>query len=144
MNEESIRAQLAEFKGELSRNEEEHEALLNLVKGLEGWLRIKTKSTTNAVLPMFPEMPLVVASRKSMAKGPISVSRAVHQVIKEARGEPLHVKEILRRVLELGAITEAKDKMAVVDLVAHSLRKRGKAPIERIGSRTWKWVGEVT
>jgi hypothetical protein len=73
-------------------------------------------------------------------KGTISFRQAVLTVIRDARGEPLHVKEILARTKKMGAITTAKDPHAITDLMSYSLMKSGE-PMKKVAGRTWAWTG---
>lgn len=74
-------------------------------------------------------------------QGTIGLVSAVLAVLREAKGEPLHVRDILPRALEKGAKTNARNPLGVVDMVAANLRRDGK-PVAKAGPRTWRWVGE--
>lgn len=139
MDEKSVRAQLDDVSRELDTLDERREVLLSLVRGFEGWLRLDGSRATTFPLPEPPSKP-----RESLTaqKGSVSVRSAVLQVIKDARGEPLHAREIARRMIALGAVTAAKDPPAIVDLVAGSLSKRDGLPIEKVAGRTWRWKVE--
>ena len=135
MDEGIVRKHLEEIRHRLNQLDEERDVLLNLLKGYEGWLRLK--GATNGHQPQL--MPARSADRFK-PKGTISLRRAILKVIREAGGEPLHSSAILTRVHSLGAVTEAKDPQAVVDLTAYSLQKGGE-PIEKCDPRTWRWIG---
>jgi hypothetical protein len=135
MDAKSVRSNLTEVTAQLARNEEEHEVLLSLVRGYEGWLRLNPDPTAQMAL-----LPLDVDPQRtgSQPKGSRSMRGAVLQVLKDARGEPVHGKEILARAYQLGAKTDAKNPLGAVDLMAHSLMK--SHPVEKVGPRVWRYV----
>lgn len=135
MDEQSVRSQLLEVRKTLARNEEEHEILLSLLNGFEGWLRLHANGRSPQLT-----LPLETTQARTAPRGEISLRSAVLQVLKEARGQPLHSKEILVRATALGAATTSKDPVAIVDLTAYSLQKGG-ATIEKTGPRIWHWAG---
>ena len=135
MDEESARKMLDEFKGQLAKNEEEREALIALVKGLEGWLRIHATITQQTLFE--GSLPA------GKPKGTVSLRRAVVEVLKEARGEPLHVKEIFRRVSAKGARTGAKSPLGAIDLTCYSILKYHPKALEKVRPRTWRWTEGV-
>lgn len=139
LDEDLVRQHLASVRAELARLDQEREAYLNLIKGDEAILRLRG-STPDL------QLHLSVVETKSTsaepANGAISFRGAMKRVLQEARGEPLHSKEILRRVLEMGATTNAQDPQAVTDLMGYSLKKSGY--VEKIAPRTWRWIGRET
>ena len=72
----------------------------------------------------------------------ISLRAAILQVLRESKGEPLHVKEVLQQVEALGAHVRSanNDKVSRVDVGIYGLKKQG-FPFERVGTRTWKYLG---
>ena len=125
MDEETIRTQLREAQASLERNTEEREAILAMVKACEGWLRTFAKRTlplpfASEPAPQ-PSQPRPRASNEP--RGEISMRSAVLKVIREAHGEPLHVREILHRARALGAETAGKNPEAIVDLIALTFRR---------------------
>lgn len=134
MDDAMVRTQLIEVQRALARNEQEHEVLTSLLKGYEGWLRLRgLEQLSFAVVPTRPS---------SRVKGSISLRAAVLTVLKRARGEALHTKEILLRARALGAVTEAKRPEGVVDLMARNWSKT--EPVKKMGRpRTWAWVGPM-
>lgn len=140
MDPSAIRQQLDEVRGALSRNEEEHEVLVSLMKGYEGWLRLNPEPQPS--FQMVPE-PVAKPGRnaskgRNATKGTQSFRSAVLQVLRAARGEPLNVREILIRVTALGAVTGAKNPLGAVDLMAYSLAKNH--PVFKVGPRTWRYI----
>jgi len=133
MEEESARKMLDEFKGQLARVEEEREYLISLVKGLEGWLRVH--ATKNGALPQ----PSLFEVMRRKPKGTVSLRSAVMDVLKEARGEPLHVKEIWRRAGAKGAQTASKSPLGAIDLTCYSILKYHPTALEKVRPRTWRW-----
>jgi hypothetical protein len=142
VDEAAVREQLEQVRVALARNEEEHEALVTIVKGFEAWLRLNTRPAVTLPLPVVAakienaKPPLA----RHAVKGKLSVRQAVLQVLKDARGEPLHAKEIARRVSEMGAVTSSKNPAGVVGLVANSLQTRDSQPIEKVAGQTWRWA----
>lgn len=106
--------------------------------GLEGVAR----ATGQRRPPSDPLYKWTVPHRPSRTKGTIGMVTAVLNVLKEAKGEPMHVREILPRALAMGAITESKDPANVVDLVAFNLRRDGK-PVEKVAAKTWRFIGDL-
>jgi len=134
MEEKTVREHLDEVKGALKKNEEEHDVLLSLLRGYEGWLRLHG---SNGVAQLVLVQPKAGAGKP---KGAVSFRSAVIAVVKEAHGEPLHTKEILKRALSRGATTEAKQPENITDLMCYSLSK--DYPIVKVGPRTWSWTGD--
>jgi hypothetical protein len=135
MDTKSVRSNLTEVTTQLARNEEEHEVLVSLVRGYEGWLRLNPD-------PQPPPQMIVMfepegRGSSSQPKGSRSMRGAVLQVLKDARGEPVHGREILARAIALGAATDAKNPLGAVDLMAHSLKK--SHPVEKVGPRVWRY-----
>lgn len=135
MDAKSVRSNLSEVTAQLARNEEEHEVLVSLVRGYEGWLRLNPDPQ-----PPTQMIALFEPDRKnpgSQPKGSRSMRGAVLQVLKDARGETLHGREILARAIALGAATDAKNPLGAVDLMAHSLKR--SHPVFKVGPRLWRW-----
>jgi hypothetical protein len=138
MDEATIRRQLAEFKNRLAHMDEERDGLRKIVEGYETLLRAMSATETG------PE-PSPARSKRHGAKnapvGAVSMRSAITRVLYEASGAPLHSKEILARAEALGATTNAKAPLSVVDLVLLGLASRGR--VEKVAPRTWKWSGEA-
>lgn len=139
MDEKAVRRQAAEVKTELTRNEREHEVLLSLLKGLEGWLEL------NGSRPR-PAPHLLLSSADGQAKPPKlqevpSARGSVLKVIREAGGASLHVKDILEQVRQMGARVKEDNPAGMIDLMLYSLKK-SEYPVEKVGPRTWRWAGD--
>src|SRR6266567_3118642 len=52
MDEAIVRDQLEQVKAALVRNEEDHDALVSIVKGFEAWLRLNGKAGVTLPLPV--------------------------------------------------------------------------------------------
>ena len=138
MEEKTVRAQLEEVQRALSRTEEEREVLISLVRGYEGWLRIHgVREGPSQPLPLRKS----AGGRGRKPKGRISLRSAVREVLREAQGEPLHSRELARRVLERGAVSESKKPANVVALVALGLKRAGE-PVDKVAPNTWAWVAD--
>ena len=132
-DEVTVRGMLRDAQESLERIEQQREYLEAAIKSFEGWLRFEGRSNGSA-----PQLPmLVTGANKRTPKGPISYTGAVLKVLKTARGEPLHVKEIHRRATELGGVTNAASPEGVTDLICYSLAK--KQPLKKVAPRTWIW-----
>lgn len=131
MDAKTVEKQLEEVKARLRQIEEEREVLIRLVQGFEGWLRLHPPASQTS-------LPIAQVA----APPSISLQEAVLQVLKDAHGSPLHAREIYRRALDLGAVTNAKEPVNVTDLVAWQQAK--KHPIEKTAGRTWRWAGNGT
>lgn len=136
MDAASVRQQLREVNAELARLDQERDVLLTLARGLEAWLALHGGKDT----PDQPQLPLG-RGRSSKPAGALPLRAAILQVVRDARGQPLHAREILARTRAMGADTSAKKPESVVDLVAYSWKKRGE-PLERSGPMTWRWAGD--
>ena len=132
MDEGAIRKTLEELTGELDQLEARRQAILTAQKGLEALLGLRSKPEMQTELQLPTPNP-------TKQKGTRSLRSAVKQVIQDARGSPLHSKEILKRARAMGASTAAKDPVAIIDLVMSSLRRDG-GPVERTAPRTWRWT----
>jgi len=141
------RQQLREWNEQLSRLDEEREVLLSLVRGFEGWLRLHGDVALHAPVKAAPSIERPRTRRRTAPrpatslKGSISLRKAVLQVLREAHGEPVHVREILARIEALGAVTEAKNPLKIIDLIASGAKTRNHEPIERVSPRSWRWAG---
>ena len=135
MDEAIVREHLAEIRKALAGNEEEHEVLMNLLKGYEGWLRLhgETPSALQLGFSVNGE-----GKGKTAPKGKLSLRRAVIQVLQDARGMSLHASEMWRLVQALGVQTSSPNPVGVVDFTAHSLKRQGL--VEKTAPRTWRWT----
>ena len=132
MNENTVRQQLDEVKKEFERNEEEKEVLLTLLKGYEGWLRLHGASNGRASTIQLAASP--EKRRGGRPKGVIGFQKGEEQVLREARGEPLHAEEIWIRMQKLGVKSDAKNPLGLVTLTAKRL------PVEKVAPRTFRWA----
>lgn len=147
----TVRANLTELNERMAELKAEEEVVKNLIVGFEGWLRLNISNGRDAKQeraesPTRARTPSIKAASKSPRRtnrpaGAISLNRAVLQVIEQAHGEPLLTTEIYQRAQAMGASTQADKPAGVVDLMLYSHRDRGRKPIERIGTRTWRWIG---
>jgi hypothetical protein len=150
MDEPTVRKQLSELRDELARFDDERNVIVNLIRNYETWLRLRGKDVGSGppVVLRVPTIdatatvraPTLHAEDAPAAEGGPSFRGSVLKVLKDAHGEPLHAKEILRRVEAAGASTEAKNALSVVALAIRSLSKN--QPIVKAGPRTWRWAGQ--
>lgn len=147
MDETTVRKHLDDLRAELARFDDERSVLVNLVRNYETWLRMRGKDiggrdVTITPLPVTVKVstppPMLQVEDGTAEAGP-SFRSTVLRVLREAHGEPLHAKEILRRVEAEGASSNAKNKLSVVSLSIRGLSERH--PIEKAGPRTWRWAG---
>jgi len=124
MDEKTVREHLDEVTVTLRRNEEEHDVLLTLVKGYEGWLRLHGGRSNGQQEITFATAPY------------IGWHDAIRRVLKDAVGEPLHVKEIWIRAQGIGLKTKAKNPLGLVDLTCRRLHG-----VEKTDPRTSSWAG---
>lgn len=137
MDEQRVRAQLEEAKAELTKLDEKRDALVSFVHGHEAWLRVFSGGESTAPTQPSVSQPVALRRPRKTAIKPHGFNTTVLRVIREARGAPLHTREILRRVRDLGADSKGKDPIGLVDLVAYSLAKT--QPIVKVAPRTWAW-----
>ncbi len=70
--------------------------------------------------------------------GAISFKKGTAEVLKQARGEALHAKDIWERMQAMGVRSNAKNPVGWVN------RETGKHPnIEKDGPKTWRWAGPL-
>jgi hypothetical protein len=148
MDETSVRQTLSQLREELARFDDERNVVVNLIRNYETWLRLRGKDVGGGP-PIVIRAPTIDATAAVIGpvlrpvdapvEGGPSFRGSVLKVLKDAHGEPLHAKEILRRVEAAGASTEAKNPLSVVALAIRSLSKN--QPIEKAGPRTWRWSG---
>jgi hypothetical protein len=129
IDEHAVREQIRRIQDALHKNEAERDALLTMLRGAEAYLRARVNGQTD--LPV-PQVPLLEAV-------PQSLRGAILKVLRDARGEPLHVSEIWKRAQALGATSNASRPMSAVDLALYGAQNR--QPIERAGPGKWRWKG---
>lgn len=134
MDTTTVRQRLREATNELNGLEERRQALMSIIRGYEALVRLDGP-------PEIEQMPVPLAlDLPSRGKGSISFRGAVRQVLRDARGEPLHVREIFHRTQGLGATTMAKDPVKITDLMIYSLINREHEPIRKVAPRTYRWA----
>lgn len=133
MDETTVRENLQEVRTRLAHIDEERDVLLSLIKGYEGLIRLQAASNGDArQIPMVADDDRPTRGPKPL--GSVSLRAACVRVLREARGEPLHVKEIWMRAQILGAKTRSKNPHGVVELTC-----KGIPQAVRTQTRTWAW-----
>ena len=96
----------------------------------------------NSVASIIDEFEILLAAAEREDKPLMSLRAAILQVLRASKGEPIHVKEVLQQVEALGAHVRSanNDKVSRVDVGIYGLKKQG-FPFERVGTRTWKYLG---
>jgi hypothetical protein len=137
MDETTLRSRLREAYGELNQLDERREALTDLVRGYEKLIRL------NGLPPVENEQnnPTLSLPTPGRQKGTVSMRSAVQQVLREARGEPLHIREVYHRAQALGATSDAKNPVRITDLLIYTLIHRGGLPIQKVAPATYRWIG---
>lgn len=132
VDEAEIRRQLEDYKRRLGGIDDERAALIEVVRSLESLLKAVGRPDHVSEGPLtFPP----ARTKSSTPVGSVSMRSAVAQVMRDAKG-PLHTREVMSRAQAMGASTNAKVPLSVVDLVLLNLAKNGKA--ERTAPRTWR------
>lgn len=136
MDETSVRAQLREVQNALKVNEQEHEVLMSLLAGLEGWLRLPRRNTNASGMTSVssPE-----GHEDDVDPNRPSYRKAVLAVLQESPGQPIHTAELVKRVADKGARSNAKDVKGITDLNVLSLMKH-HPEIQKVAPRTWTWM----
>jgi hypothetical protein len=134
LDDETLRARLSETREELARVDDQRAALAELL-ALYG--RIAKARGVQDVRPTDGAKKVIVR-RRGKVIGTQSLRGTVREVVRTA-GRPLRTTEILELVRAAGADTQAKDPVAIMDLIMYSLAK--KEPVEKVASRTWRWTG---
>ena len=138
MDGQTLRQRLREATTEYSDLEARREALANIIKGYEQLIRLDGTPELPQAQPEAQTLPLPI---DGSAKGTVSFRSAVIRVLKDAHGEPLHIKEIYQRAVALGAVSGAKEPVRVTDLLIYSLIKRSQMPIDKTAPATYRWAG---
>lgn len=151
MDKGTVRANLNELNERMGELKAEEEVVRNLIVGFEGWLRLddakahgaeqEPPKPTSPTRPRANKAAVKSSERSNRPSGAISMNKAVLQVVERAHGEPLLTEEIYKRAHAMGAMTKSDKPGRVVDLMLYSHRDRGQKPIERTGTRTWRWTG---
>lgn len=149
MDERPIRETLDTLRLQLALVEQEHQALLSSIKGLEELLRIHSGSApvgtdaTQTHAARRRPVPPRQETGKFAQKGQIPLSTAIIRVLRDVgRGRAMHVNDIWIRAQALGAASSSKDKLSNVDSITKTLI--GKQPIQRVRSREYRWTGTLT
>jgi hypothetical protein len=138
----TIQNQLVEFRNRLARLEDERGALQGIIKGYEVLLKAGdpgyTSPSANSLGGGSPATITITGSVGGPATVSVSMRSTVARVLREANG-PIRSKDILDRARELGADTNAKNPVSVIDLYIRRLIADGK--VKKVAPRTWRWVG---
>lgn len=137
MDVQMIRRGLEETREQLARIEKEREVLLNLQKGFEGWLLIHEPTSAagedSSLVGSGGPMPKPVSRLRFRTKGDIPYVDAIRIALEEANGQSLTREAIAKRAAELGAKSEAKDILGLVDTMSKRIgAERGDGP------KTWR------
>ena len=148
MNSDAVRLHLREINDELARLDRQRDALIEAVRGLEGWLRASADAVVRSGDQTLTPAKVKSQIRRSKVgrgqpKGDIPMRVAILQAIRDARGQSLSTTEILARARAMGAVTDAARPERTIDLTAYNWQKAGQ-PIERTGRQQWRWIGDVS
>ena len=130
MDRAALQKQMEEVRDLIAKNEREHEGLLALLKGFEGWFRLNPE---DGVSPAQLEFP--APGRGVTPLGTMSFNKGVVSVLKQAHGEPLRDVVIWRRMQALGVKSNAENPVGWVNREATK-----HAKIEKAGPKTWRWI----
>lgn len=127
---------LVASKEELRKMEDQLDNLISTLQGIQ-------KQEPFVVPPPAArrrQRSTVVAHRPG-PKGNISMAQAVLEALQEAAPEAVHCQDLYDQAVARGASTTSDKPAEAVDLLLYKQRQRG-IPIEKVGKRLWKWVGE--
>jgi len=134
LDEATIRRQLEDYRGRLARIDDERSAVTDVVRSLESLLKaVSPPDHKSEGPPTFP----ATRPRSSTPVGSVSMRSAVARVMRSAK-RPMHTRDVMAEAQKLGASTNAKVPLSVVDLVLLNLAKKGN--VERVAPRTWRWT----
>lgn len=139
MDAKTVRGQLEEVTDRLTALDAERDVLMALRTGLEGWLALAGTGRTNGQATLDLVEPHRPAGKPV---GSVSLRSTILPILRGAGGSPLTTHEIMVRARAKGADSAAKDPEGVIDLILYTLKKRSHAPVERLGPRKWRWIGE--
>lgn len=114
-----MRKQMESIRSELNVLDSEREVLENLLTGYESWFRLHPDS--GACLSR--QLPLTSMSFKD----------GLLEVLRQARGQPLHAKEIWHRMNAMGVTSNAKRPEGFVSMHANKIEG-----IEKIAPATFR------
>ena len=122
MERELMRRQMESVRSELNRVDADREVLEGLLKAHESWFRIHPENGANPPTTP-PQLPL---------EG-ISFKEGLLAVLRQSRGEPLHVKEIWHRMREMGVSSNAKRPEGFVSMHANKMDE-----VEKVEAATFR------
>ena len=138
MDKEDMRCQMEAIRDELTRNEEEHKALMDMLRGYEAWFRLHSKDNSQQLAMKVGKASEVGESRSRGGKplGDLSFRKGLIAVLTESRGEPLVDTEIWGRMQTVGVRSKAKNPVGFISMTARQVPH-----IEKLDSHTYRWIG---
>ena len=132
---EDMRQQMETIRGELARNEAEHKALMDMLRGYEAWFRLNSRNGSQ-------QLELKVnknGGRRGKPLGAIGFRQGLLTVLREARGELLVDTEIWARMQTVGVQSNAKNPVGFISMHAGQARD----VVEKVDSHTYRWIGKI-
>lgn len=146
MDTSSFRRDLARYRAELEKAEQLTSYLREMVDALEQVVNLASVAGP----PMVQRVSLSTSSQKAntnsmdfSVKGSMPLTTAVLHILRDARGEPLTVNQILQRARDRGARSDAKRPDVLVSNACRDWRKKGQ-PLDKVAAGTWRWAGSIS
>ncbi|MBA4181408.1 MAG: hypothetical protein C0506_12525 [Anaerolinea sp.] len=143
MDSKAANEQLIWVRTQLAQLDKEREALAKIESGLVEWLNLQQphpqpQLTPTAVKMDGPKISAAGHPYENKAKGSISMRAAIRQILAESPNQDIHTKEILDRARVMGAVTDAKNPLGVIDL--NMARFLEIMPgLEKVRGRKWRF-----
>ena len=119
MERDLMRQQMESIRAELNVLDSEREVLEDLLRGYESWFRLHPDSG--------------VCLSRQLPFESISFKEGLLEVLRQARGQPLHAKEIWHRMSVLGVTSNARRPEGFVSMHANKIEG-----IEKVAPATFR------
>lgn len=139
LNERGVRDQLTEVRNALAKMDEEKKALQAIEGSLVRWLDLH--SVQEAQLPL--QAPATNGKAdKFKTLGTIKFEEAIIRALRNREGNPMSSKDILAAAQGIGAKTNAKDPLKVVEWYLYDIQHKNRAPIKKLRPHIYVYMTE--
>ena len=136
MDEATIRRRLEEVQADITRGQQEQEVLRELQASYRTLLQFHTETSPVTQLDLIPATKQ--RGEQQRPKGRLSFKAGLMQVLLEARGQELEDAVIWERMQAIGVRSNAKRPTGFIGLTVKRVPE-----IEKVTSRTFRWIGEM-
>lgn len=129
LNEQGVRAQLADVRDALGKMDAERQALQSIEQSLLKWLDLHSS--------LGEQLPLAKVSQSKhtgsfSSAGAISLADAVTRALRNREGSPMETRDILSTAESMGAVTTSKDPIRTIEWVIYDIKRKKSLPIRRV------------